>query len=153
MKKNLGIFALAVLLLSSGAALAKEPVFECTNNSDKSDEAYAKCYLEDAKRQLGGIKEKYDKLAANPLLQKWNNGNGMFKGNLKDLFESWVAYRNRYCSLYGVAFEHYNGESAAFHQADCIRDMTLKHNAQMEAIVGSVTSQMVNDGGDLSDIK
>lgn len=34
-----------------------------------------------------------------PTIEKWNNGPDIKNGNIRDMFDSWVAYRNRICSL------------------------------------------------------
>lgn len=146
MKNKIGICALVIMLATGTQVSAKEPVYDCINASDKSDDGYSKCYLAETKRLSEEIKQKYNKLAENPQLTQWNNGNGMFKGNLKDMFDSWIAFRNRFCSLSGISGNHYNGESKTFHQSDCLYQLSKEHNDQLDGIISNLVSQMINDG-------
>ena len=148
MSVKFGAMGLAVMLLAATSLKAAD-VNDCINNSDKSDDAYSRCWLEEAKRLTAEIKDKYEILTKNKLANEWNKGNGMFKGNLKDTFDSWVAYRNRFCSLYGVAGNQETGETKAFHQAMCLVDQSKNHNAQLGALITTFSTQMINDGGDL----
>ncbi len=144
MNKKLGACCLSVMLAFS-ASVRADVVDDCINNSDKSDEAYSRCWLDEAKRLSAEIKDKYEQLAANKLASEWNKGNGMFKGNLKDMYDSWVAYRNRFCSLSGVAGHYETGESKAFHQSLCLMDLSKKHNQELSGLLSTFASQMIND--------
>lgn len=143
MNKKLGICCLAVMMAVSTAVRA-DVVDDCINNSDKSDDAYSRCWLDEAKRLGVEIKDKYEQLAANKLAAEWNKGNGMFKGNLKDMYDSWIAYRNRFCSLLGVAGHYETGESKAFHQALCLVNISKKHNQELSGLLSTFASQMID---------
>lgn len=144
MNKKFGGCCMAVSLLFSVAVQAAE-VDDCINNSNSSDEAYSRCWLDEAKRLNTEIKNKYEQLASNKLAAEWNKGNGMFKGNLKDMYDSWVAYRNRFCSLSGVAGHYETSESKAFHQSLCLVNLSKKHNQELDGLLSTFASQMIKD--------
>ena len=126
--------------LAVGIAIAISPdsyaqtndYYKCINSSNSQDDGYAKCYLDEAKRDVARIDEVYQKLSSDPKFSAWNNGNGMFKGNFKDMLDTWVSFRNRYCSLYAEIYSSYDGSSASFHQADCIMKMSKRHADDIE---------------------
>ena len=61
MNKKLGACCLSVMLAFS-ASVRADVVDDCINNSDKSDEAYSRCWLDEAKRLSAEIKDKYEQL-------------------------------------------------------------------------------------------
>lgn len=67
---------------------------------------YIACLNAEIKRQNGAITYFYNELLKLQGYQKWNNGNGMFRGNMKDMNDQYVAYRERMCSMYGLAYEN-----------------------------------------------
>ena len=136
-------FVLCAFSLLIGNAYAAE-VDDCINKSDKSDSAYARCWLDEAKRLTEEIKQKYVQLSKVKAVEQWNNGNGLFKGNLKDMMDSWVAYRNRFCSLSGIAGNNYTGEDKSFHQAQCLVELSKKHNVELDGLLGNITSYMTD---------
>lgn len=68
---------------------------EC--NKKKSKEL---CNTEEINRLTVKIKNLYKQFYESKDTAKWNNGVSLQQGNYRDMFDSWVAYRNRLCSLY-----------------------------------------------------
>lgn len=66
---------------------------------------YIACLNAEIKRQNGAITYFYNELLKLPEYKKWNNGNDMFRGNMKDMNDQYIAYRERMCSMYGLAYE------------------------------------------------
>lgn len=142
MNKKFGGCCMAVSLLFSVAVQAAE-VDDCINNSNSSDEAYSPVLAGRSQAFEYGNQNKYEQLASNKLAAEWNKGNGMFKGNLKDMYDSWVAYRNRFCSLSGVAGHYETSESKAFHQSLCLVNLSKKHNQELDGLLSTFASQMI----------
>lgn len=57
------------------------------------------CLQEEIDRTTQKIKNYISSLASSPMTEKWNNGPDIKNGNYRDMFDSWVAFRNRMCSL------------------------------------------------------
>ena len=133
MKKTsaLAIFT-AVMMSSTNAISLSDDYYKCVNTSNKQDDGYAQCFLDEAKRDVATIDSMYQKLSSNPKFSAWNNGNGMFKGNFKDMLDTWISFRNRYCSLYAETYSQYDGSSKSYHQADCIMKLTQRHAQDMQ---------------------
>lgn len=66
---------------------------------------YIACLNAEIKRQNSAIAYFYTELLKLQTYKKWNNGNDMFRGNMKDMNDQYVAYRERLCSMYGLAYE------------------------------------------------
>ncbi len=133
MKKILTSLTIGTMMIISNTSFAQSNDYhKCINSSNGLDDGYAKCYLEEAKRDVARIDDVYQKLSSNPKFSTWNNGNGMFKGNFKNMLDTWINFRNSYCSLYAEIYSAYDGSSTSFHQADCIMKMTKRHADDME---------------------
>ncbi|MCI5635099.1 MAG: hypothetical protein MR350_06605 [Alphaproteobacteria bacterium] len=73
------------------------------------DEQYNSCIAEkkpqdecikgEIERTTKYIKNDLATILTMPTIEKWNNGPDIKNGNIRDMFDSWVAYRNRICSL------------------------------------------------------
>ena len=83
---------------------------------NEHDEEYAKCLEEDSaskcliaefQRSSEKIKELYKKFYDSQYTSGWNNGTDLGNGNYRDMFDSWVAYRNRLCSLSAFAYQDF----------------------------------------------
>ena len=146
MKKFLtASIATACILGASLAHAQSADYYTCVNSSNKQDDGYAKCYLEEAKRDVGKIDTYYQKLSSNPKFNSWNNGNGMFKGNFKDMLDTWISFRNRYCSLYAQTYSEYDGSSVSFHKAECIMQLTKRHAEDMENLWQTSVSKIYTE--------
>lgn len=65
--------------------------------SDKKSSSF--CLKEESQRSIKNIKETLAQLLSSSVSGKWNNGPDIKNGNYRDMFDSWVAFRNRMCSL------------------------------------------------------
>lgn len=78
-------------------------------NGKDNDEECLKAEIERTTKQ---IKDTMASLMASPVIAKWNNGTDIKNGNYRDMFDSWVAFRNRMCSLTAYAQKQTNGAKA-----------------------------------------
>ena len=123
MKKILAF--LIIFLLSFNAKAQTQTYDNCLNNA-RSDDETALCMKAETARLIKEIQDVYVNMAKNPLIQKFNKGSSLSQGNLKDMYGSWLAYRNRYCALFvaasvnGIGSESYNRER-------CILNLTNDH--------------------------
>ena len=70
------------------------------------------CFEEELKRSSDAVKDLYKTFITDVYVGKWNNGPNLQQGNYRDMYDSWLAYRNRFCQLATWAFEHAYGEQA-----------------------------------------
>ena len=133
MKKTLAVLTISTTIMAATNVFAQtNDYYKCVNSSNNLDDGHAKCYVEETNRDVARIDAMYKRLSSDARFSKWNNGNGMFKGNFKDMLDTWVSYRNRYCSLYAEIYSAYDGSSYSFHQADCMMKMSRQHANEME---------------------
>lgn len=93
------------------------------------------CVKEEISREENTIKEAYNTLLKEaPTTNKWNNGPDMGKGNFRDMFDSWVAYRNRLCSLAVFAQKQAYGEKAVTSD-ECILFMNKEKRELLEDLL------------------
>ncbi len=59
-------------------------------------------------------------------IKKWNNGNGMFRGNIKDMQDHFNSYRSRFCSFYATTMEIYSG-SQMYLRNECMMKLTTEY--------------------------
>lgn len=135
----LPVFCLTMLFATSVRADEFE---DCYNKTNFDDAGYQKCAVEVGRLYMGEIENVYDKMANDRFFEKWNNGNGMFKGNFKDLFDTWVAYRNKYCNLFAYTNNVYDGNSVEYHRAVCVYELTKAKKEQMKSIQSASQSSM-----------
>lgn len=82
---------------------------KCMDGNDElSDEYAANCMSAEVKRYDKAINKQWEEFLKKPQFQKWNNGNGLFRGNIKDTNDSFAAYRSRFCSFYNLAMQNYS---------------------------------------------
>lgn len=72
-----------------------EKYIECKNNKELA----SLCLKEESQRSIENIKAILAQLLDSSVSGKWNNGPDLKNGNYRDMFDSWVAFRNRMCSL------------------------------------------------------
>ena len=80
--------------------------------SGYSDDEKAICMSGEIKRLDRAISDLYQKTFLKvERIQKWNNGNGMFRGNIKDMQDQFNGYRSRFCSFYATTMQIYSGSA------------------------------------------
>lgn len=82
-----------------------EKYIECLKKSPVEQ-----CVLAEFQRSTDDIKEMYRKFYESQNTHNWNNGTEFGNGNYRDMFDSWVAYRNRFCSLSAYAYKYFPGK-------------------------------------------
>lgn len=127
---------------------------ECLKNKNRNPRI---CLAEEQQRADKELMKYYEILSKKPELENWNNGPDLNNGNFKDMHDSWVAYRNRLCSLITFAKTKGYGEKAADNDL-CILSLTKEFVTNLdglalatgsyldEAVVGETTEK--EDGGE-----
>lgn len=137
-------FIIALLFsFISFQAYAGEEYNQCRTQAG-TDEELALCMKAETSRLMKDIQQFYINLVQNPDVKAWNKGNGLISGNLKDMYNSWLAYRNRYCSLYVAASKNVYGDDN-YHRESCLIEMTDDHYKLMLAVISNSVHDM--DGG------
>ncbi len=137
LKKILFLFVLALIPFQTHAQPSQE--YEECYTKAQNDNQVALCMKAETARVLKDIQEVYTNLANNPQTKSWNNGNGLLSGNLKDMYDHWIAYRNRYCSLFVKASENTFG-SESFDQERCLLELTDDHYKLVLAAIVNANS-------------
>lgn len=109
---------------------------------DEHDEAYNtcrkiqkntenECLGTEFERYTQKVKNLYNTLLHDEFVGKWNNGPDLQSGNYRDMYDSWIAYRNRICSL--AAFAYDNADiGAKVGQNECLVFLTKEHAELLE---------------------
>lgn len=106
------ILLLFVFLLASQSVKADEFVYPDYLDDEEYDHCVQlsggmdACAKDESQRVLRNVKLLYKNLLADKRLNNWN---GSFEANrdmLRDMYESWTAFRNRICSLNSVAAKY-----------------------------------------------
>ncbi|HCU58885.1 MAG TPA: hypothetical protein DIC64_02775 [Alphaproteobacteria bacterium] len=137
------LFALGLCLLSN-QAFATPEYDECYGQAQNDDQV-ALCMKAENARLLKSIQEIYLNISKHPQTSAWNNGNALLTGNLKDMYDHWMAYRNRYCSLFTKASENMFG-SENFDRERCLLNLTSDHYKLIHQIIINA-----NSGGEEDD--
>ena len=136
----------AVLLVGAGcflgaAAVSATPYDDCIKDFAKQgptgDYEYSVCMKQEAARLLTEIQKVYTKIANDKYYSKWNNGNGMFKGRVRDTYNAWLVYRNNYCGMYAEGAKN-SGGSEAYNRGQCRKKLTEE---QLDAINNVIHAQ------------
>lgn len=127
------LLATAVVCLFSINASASDEYDACYSQAI-DDEAVALCMKAETARLMKEIQQTYLELSKNPQTKDWNKGDGLKNGNLRDMYNSWLAYRNRLCSLNAVATENMYG-STDYHRESCFLELTSDHQKILESIL------------------
>ncbi|MBR1825972.1 MAG: DUF1311 domain-containing protein [Alphaproteobacteria bacterium] len=77
---------------------------QCREEKGETD-----CLPEEMKRTNQTIKDMYQTLLDSETVGKWNNGADLKQGNFRDMYDSWIAFRNRMCALSVWAYTNYYG--------------------------------------------
>lgn len=117
---------------------------------DEHDEEYdkcieegkkAQCIKEELQRTTKSIKNLYKTMSEDEELRKWNNGPDLKNGNFRDLYDSWIAYRNRMCSLSTWAYKVAYGDKSMSNEY-CLLFFNLEKIEALEGILISSHSAL-----------
>lgn len=113
---------------------------QCMNAADGNNIKMTTCILNEANRILKLLEEKYDQMANSEQFKNWNQGAGMFNGNFKELYSSWLQYRDKYCSLYGYSMspDVEPGNISQLTGAECVLELTKRQNRDMDVILQNI---------------
>lgn len=116
----------------------------------------SKCIDEELKRTANELKLQYEVFVKDYAVGKWNNGNGLESGNYRDMYDSWIAYRNRMCSLAVWAYQQaYGHDSITLNQ--CLQFYSREKFEALRNLIRSAhstldedeeTPEELNDGGE-----
>lgn len=114
---------------------------QCLEAADGNNIKMTSCTVTEANRILKILEEKYDKMANSLQFKTWNQGAGMFNGNFKDLYSSWLQYRDKYCSLYGYSMspDEEQGNIVQLTGAECVLELTKRQNKDMDVILKNIS--------------
>lgn len=114
---------------------------QCLDAADGNNIKMTTCTVNEANRILKILEEKYEKMANSEQFKSWNQGAGMFNGNFKELYSSWLQYRDKYCSLYGYSMspDVEQGNIVQLTGAECILELTKRQNKDMDVILQNIS--------------
>lgn len=98
------------------------------------EDEIAKCMSQETSRLDQLIDIVYDNILNDPEFSGWNNGGTKFRGKLDDLHNTWVTYREDYCSLYAYSLDGYLG-SNLYNTERCRLDLSRKHYDYMNVLI------------------
>lgn len=123
---------------------------EYTKCLEKEDADEALCLDEELQRCTRAIKNLYKTLSEDKYVGQWNNGDGLKSGNYRDMFDSWIAYRNRMCSLSVWAYHSRYGEDS-IRLNDCIQFYNREKMETLSNLLVSAHSSIDGFAGDYED--
>jgi len=138
---------LAAVFISLPLTAFATPEYDACYEKAKDDDEVALCMKAETARLMKDIQEVYLNVSKNKQTADWNNGNGLLSGNLKNMYNNWIAYRDKYCSLFTKASEYTFG-SESFDRERCLLNLTLDHLELMQNVILNA-----NSGGEEDDIE
>lgn len=112
----------------------------CIKDAAKvSDEAMAECMKAENSRLNKQIYSEYEKISKDSSFTNWNQGSGMFRGRLKNLYENWTNFKNEYCDLYVLSMTNYTG-SPSYNRESCLMDMNLRQLIYISSVLRNYNS-------------
>lgn len=92
------------------------------------------CLAKELQRANKSIKDYYKTFSEDEFVGKWNNGPDLKKGNYRDMYDSWIAYRNRMCSLAVWAYQGFYGEKS-MDLTHCLQYLTREKLETMDHLL------------------
>lgn len=124
MVKKLALSLILVGIVQANVANAAGEYEYCMKDASLvGDTAIAECMKEESKRLNQDMYAELEAISKNQDFVNWNNGTGMFRGRLKNIYDNWAKYRDDYCSLYTLSMENYLG-SKEYNMQRCVLDLT-----------------------------
>ncbi len=93
------------------------------------------------------VRDNYFALSQNPQTSIWNNGSGLMSGNLKDTYEYWLSYRNKFCTYYADTLSKMLSNKAVW-QESCLLNLTADQNKSLETVLLNANSGGEESGED-----
>ena len=133
MKNRVALFILCLSFIS--AATAKMPFYDDDVEFDRCTKMtgdWNRCMSEETRRTLNDIKLLYREVLTNPQTTDWNKSNEQNQQMLRDLYSSWIAFRNRLCSLSKVSAKYTGGWKDE--ELSCVLYYTKHHKDHFQCI-------------------
>ena len=108
----------------------------CIKDKDTSE-----CLEDELRRSTKRIKNLYKTATEDDMIGKWNNGPDLKNGNYRDMYDSWIAYRNRMCSLSVWAYKKGYGTQGA-NLTQCLQFFNREKLETMENLLHSAHSEL-----------
>lgn len=146
------IFVMLLCLLATSGAFAKMPLYDDDaefDNCTRMTGDWSRCMKEETNRDLNDIKIIYRDVLNNQNLNGWNSDIQENKQTLRDMYDSWIAYRNRFCSLSKVA-AHYTG-GWKDEELSCILYYTKHHKDHIRSIINMLNEKAVAEDNFIAD--
>lgn len=147
---NWKCFSLSLALLSMLAIqvhaqnLSQASAYDsCIEQSEGNSIKIKACITQETQRIMEMVEQKYEQLASNKDFDAWNQGTFMYSGNFKNLLDEWLAYRDRYCSLYGYSASPSTNEGIVeqLSAVECVLELTKRQNKDMDVILKNYNSE------------
>jgi len=140
------LFASALLFLPLFAVAFPTQEYDSCYQKAADDVEVGLCMKAETQRILKDIQEVYINISNHPQTKAWNNGNGLISGNLKEMYNSWLSYRDKYCSLFEVASENTFG-SPSYDRERCLLELTLDHYQLVHAVITNANTGPEEESG------
>jgi len=108
------------------------------------------CVNAELERSTQKVKNLYNTFLKDENVGNWNNGPDLKNGNYRDMFDSWIAYRNRICNLATWAYRNADIEPKV-DVKECILFLTDEHAEVLGNILFAAHSSLdvgFEDGSD-----
>ena len=118
----------------------------CLEQKKSEDE----CIKGEIERTSKQIKDSLATFLSTPTTEKWNNGPDIKNGNLRDMFDSWVAFRNRMCSLTAYVQKTANPKNPASFDV-CIQFYNEAFETSLQGILQASVSVLDEEMWEVAD--
>lgn len=92
------------------------------------------CMKAKTDKVLKQVQKEYTTVANMKEFQEWNNGNGMFKGNVRDTYNAWLVHRNKYCDMYAISQKEIT-DYIDYYREKCKMDLTDEQLIYIQAVI------------------
>lgn len=130
---------------SAGQLKNPSPSYEECYKKALNNQQLESCMKTETERLFALVKQNYSDLSQNPQTSPWNNGSGLMSGNLKDTYEYWLDYRDKFCALYAEILNARLGNKPIWEET-CLLNLTADQNESLETVLLNA-----NSGGEESD--
>lgn len=109
-----------------------------------NDSEIAMCNNSETARVMRRIQSRYKALSSNRYFTSWNDKTLSAAQNFQSLFNQWLEYRDRYCSLLGYTFDQGKGTVGMVQTSQCLLDVTNRFASDVEAVIAVYNKMAVN---------
>ncbi len=138
------------MLLTSPLFVLDEHDAEYEACLTKDENKRSDCVKGEINRATTDIKNLYKEMLEDTFIGKWNNGPDLKRGNYRDMFDSWVAFRNRICSLADYAYKQ-STVKQKISRDECVLYMDLVHKQMVQNALREANSMLDEEYYDETD--